>query len=90
MFDIPIYHKSNIAMDLIPDLQSEVFAEYDRRKFYLDANPEMGKHYRKLSVYNEHGQHSIVKGNDPMINISSFPKLQKIIHEHTITFPIIF
>ena len=46
MFDIPIYHKSNIAMDLIPDLQSEVFDEYDRRIFYLDANTEMCKHYR--------------------------------------------
>ena len=86
MFDIPIYHKSNVAMDLIPNLQSEVFAEYQRRKFYLDANPEMGRHYRKLSVYNEQGQHAIVTGDDPMVNISSFPKLQKIIHTHAIDY----
>jgi len=86
MFDIPIYHKSDIAKELLPHLQTEVQAEYDRREFYEKANPEMGSHYRKLSVYDEKGEHASVTLSDPMVNITHYPELQKIIHTHAIEY----
>lgn len=85
MFDIPIYHKSNVAQHLISSLQADIEDEHKRREYYLEDS-EMGKHYRKLSGYNADGTHAAATGLDPMVNISDFPELKRIVHTHALDY----
>mgnify|MGYP003332632839 FL=1 len=86
-FQLPIYHESNVAMDLIPRLSEDIQKEYDSRSNYLETvGPIKGRYFRKLSCYDENGIHCAVSKKDSMINIQDSKELHNICRGHAVKY----
>jgi len=82
-FHLPIYHESNVAMDLIDRLSEDIQKEYDSRENYLETvGPVKGRYFRKLSCYDQDGVHCGVSGKDSMVNIRDNKALQDVCRAH--------
>jgi|TARA_B100001250_G_scaffold29152_2_gene23904 hypothetical protein len=76
---LPLYHVSNVGMDLIPDLQDSI-EKLQTEKQHWDRQKS------KLSIYTEEGEHKFKLKIDPMEGVKGWEELRKRIKDHVMNY----